>query len=244
MRTAAIQFKATRGDVAGSRQRSVELLRQAAADADLVVLPEMALTGYVFADEDDARAVAETAQGETFEAWRTVAREAGCWIVGGFPERTPTRLYNSALVIRDDGELAFCYRKTLLYDADHTWAAPGDSGYRRFDTGRGAFGVGVCMDLNDPRFLLWVWRSRLDALAFPTNWIDEGVDVWPYWHERMQGSGAALVAANTWGEEPGCAFSGRSAILQHGQQLAGAPKEGDAVVSAAIARRRAYHPAA
>lgn len=234
MRVAAVQFKADRSDLSGSRDRLVALADDAGVEADLVVLPEMAATGYLFATADDARAVAEPARGPLFEALRAVASARGCWIVAGFPEAAGDQLFNSALVIDDAGQLAFTYRKTLLYDADRLWASPGDSGYRRFETRAGAFGVGICMDLNDPRFLLWLWRSRLQALAFPTNWVEEGVDVWPYWRERVAGSGAALVAANTWGMERAgaheVAFTGRSAILSGDAVVASADARGDAVL--------------
>ena len=89
----------------------------------------------------------------------------------GFPEVDGDRFFNSALVINALGELAFCYRKTLLYEADETWATPGDSGYRYFDTNWGRFAPGICMDLNDDRFVQWCADNALDALAFPTNWI-------------------------------------------------------------------------
>ena len=234
MRVAAVQFKAIRGDVPASRARLAELV--AATDADLVVLPEMACTGYVFGSSAEAARVAEDAEGTTFQVLRAVCRERGCWLVVGFPERSGDRLFNSANVIGPDGERVFTYRKTLLYELDRLWASPGDTGYRRIETPRGSFGVGICMDLNDPRFLLWVWRSRLDALAFPTNWVEEGVDVWPYWTDRVGGSGAALVAANTWGSEPGIRFTGRSAIIQGERVLAATAKEGDGVVGAEVGR--------
>jgi predicted amidohydrolase len=234
VRAAAVQFKATKGDVDASRDRLVALADRAAAGADLLVLPEMAVTGYIFPDFDAAWAVAETPHGPTCRALADVARAHGCWIVCGFPERAQRRLYNAALVLDDRGELAFVYRKTLLFDADTTWATPGDSGYRRFRTRAGTFGLGICMDLNDPRFLYWVWRSRLDALAFPTNWVDEGQPVWPYWSARVGGSGAVLVAANTYGTEEGWAFSGRSAILRDDDVLASGPPTGDAVIAASF----------
>jgi predicted amidohydrolase len=239
MRVAAVQFKATRGDLQGSRARCAALALDAAVDADLVVLPEMACTGYIFTSLAEARRVAEPAEGETFRAWREVAVSRGCWVVGGMPEAHDGRLYNSALVISPAGELAFTYRKTLLYEADRVWASPGNSGYRRFATAAGSFGVGICMDLNDPRFLLWCWRSRLDAIAFPTNWVDEGQGVWDYWGARTGGSGAGLVAANTWGEEPGVAFTGRSAILDRGKVVASADPMGDAVIRARLGGRGA-----
>ncbi|MCB9679890.1 MAG: carbon-nitrogen hydrolase family protein [Alphaproteobacteria bacterium] len=232
MRAAAVQFKADKDDVAGSRARLTALTADAVVDSDLVVLPEMAVSGYIFPDRDAVAAVAEDPRGPTFQALSPLARGARSWVVCGFAERAGDRLFNSAMVIDGAGALAFVYRKTLLFDADLHWAAPGDSGYRRFATPFGSFGVGICMDLNDPRFLLWVWRKRPDALAFPTNWVEEGADVWPYWIQRVGGSGAVLVAANTYGEDGGVPFSGRSAIVAGDRVLAGAPAHGDHVLRA------------
>ncbi|MCB9665691.1 MAG: carbon-nitrogen hydrolase family protein [Alphaproteobacteria bacterium] len=232
MRAAAVQFKATKGDLAGSLERLAALTDEAAADADLVVLPEMAATGYVFERRDEVEAVAEAARGPTLAALGAVARAREAWIVCGFPERDGDHLYNSALVVAPDGELATVYRKTLLFEADEHWARPGDGAYTCLATPVGRVAVGICMDLNDPRFLLWLWRARPDVLAFPTNWVDEGADVWPYWAARVRASGAVLVAANTYGRDGAWAFSGASVILAGRRVLAAGPREGDAVVRA------------
>lgn len=234
MRAAAVQFKPDKDDPQGSRLALAALAARAAEDADLVVLPEMAAAGYHFTEREQVEARAEVATGPSFRAWSRIARTHRTWIVGGLPERAidrgDPRLYNSALVIDPRGDLAFVYRKTLLYEADLVWAAPGNTGYRFFDTAQGRFGVGICMDMNDPRFVLWCWRSGLDALAFPTNWVDEGTDVWPYWRARIGGSGATLVAANTYGRDGDMRFSGRSAILHDRTVVAAAGRHGDAVV--------------
>ena len=58
MRVAAVQWKARKGDYSSSLRRLVALCSDAATGSDLVVLPEMALTGYLFADAESARAVA------------------------------------------------------------------------------------------------------------------------------------------------------------------------------------------
>ena len=242
MNVAAVQFRPTKGDFASSLARLVPLVEEAADGADLVVLPEMALTGYIFRNEGAVRPVAEAPTGATFEALSSVAKRARAFIVAGFPEVTSTgALYNSALVIDREGALAFVYRKTLLYKADWTWARPGDSGYRTFDTGRGTFGVGICMDLNDDRFLDWATRAPMRAIAFPTNWLDQGEDIWSYWAERIYGTGSALVAANTYGIDDGTPFWGRSAILD-APRLPGGPcllraaaePEGDVILRATL----------
>jgi hypothetical protein len=147
--------------------------------------------------------------------------------VAGFAEREGTTLYNSARIIDDQGVLQFVYRKTLLFDADVPWAAVGNTGYRRFETAAGAFGVGICMDLNDDRFVAWCAGADLAAIAFPTAWLEQGIDVWRYWALRLLGVPAALVAANTFGFERGVEFSGRSAILQKNRILAAAGRVGE-----------------
>lgn len=236
MRAAAIQFKPSKGDPSGSRERLLDLAWASSEPLDLLVLPEMATSGYVFAERAEILPLTEPARGPSFQAFREVARGRKCWVVAGYPERDGERLFNSAMVIDPAGELAFNYRKTLLYDADTVWALPGDSGYRAFSTEGGRFGVGICMDLNDPRFLLWCYRARLDAIAFPTNWVEEGMDVWTYWRDRIAGTGAALVAANAYGTDGSIAFSGCSAILDRDGVLAAAPREGDAVIRASLVR--------
>lgn len=232
MQVAAVQFKPRRDDKPAALAQLSGLAREAAVGSDLVVLPEMAATGYLFASEGAARQVAEPPEGETFRALAEVAREAGSWLVAGFVEDAGERLYNAALVIDRSGQLAFTYRKTLLYEADTSWATPGDSGYRTFETGRGVFGVGICMDLNDDRFTAWCGTAGLRAIAFPTNWLDQGEDVWPYWAWRLRDVPAALVAANSYGPEGDIAFRGSSCVLDGRVVRAAAPREGDAVVRA------------
>lgn len=234
MRVAAIQFKARRGHKREALERLRGLAAQAAPGSDLVVLPEMAATGYLFASPGSARAIAETPEGPLFATLAPLAAAHGAWIVAGFAEDAGEALYNSALVIDRTGALAGVYRKTLLFQPDYWWARPGDTGYLAFDTGAGRFGVGICMDLNDDAFIAWLRGAGLDAIAFPTNWVEEDIDVWAYWKERLAGIDAALVAANTYGTEGPVAFTGLSAVIQGGQVLASAPPTGDRVLHAVL----------
>jgi N-carbamoylputrescine amidase len=235
VRAAAVQFKAIKGDRDATLARLVPWVTTATRDADLVVLPEMCVSGYVFPTRESAAAVAETADGPTFRALSPLARAAQCWLVAGFPEVAADKLFNSAMVISPKGQVEFVYRKTLLYAADYPWACEGDSGYQAFDCPFGRFTVGICMDMNHDRFIDAVSALEADAVAFPTNWIDEGIEVHRYWRERMAGTGAALIAANSYGPEDGTAFSGRSAILgKSGEVLAVGPYRGDCVIRATI----------
>lgn len=239
MKLAAVQFRADQSDLLGSRARLLALLESAADPADLVVLPELASTGYVFDHRDEVEVVAEPARGPSFQAWSRVARARRCWVVGGFAERDGADLYNSALVIDPEGELRFCYRKTLLFDADKVWALAGNLGYRTFATSFGTMVVGICMDFNDMRFWRYCWTRRPQVIALPTAWTEEGIDVWEYWQRPLQGLQAVMVAANIWGVERRVPFHGRSVILSGERVYAGADHTGDGVVRVVIEARAA-----
>lgn len=234
MQAAAIQFKGAKGDKRASLVALRRLAARAAESSDLLVLPEMAATGYLFPSRRAAQAVAEAPDGPTFQALAPVAAEHRVWLVVGFPELARDRLFNSALIIDPSGALHGVYRKTLLFDADRSWATPGDSGYLKVQTARGSFGVGICMDLNDDRFTGWCASAGVDVVALPTNWLHEEIPVWPYWVMRMVGVGAVLVAGNTYGREGAITFAGQSAIIDRGRVLAGAPFAGDTVIHAQL----------
>ena len=234
MRVAAVQYKARREDLDASVRGLVDLAEQAAKDVDLLVLPEMAVTGYTFPDRTSVVQAARQANGRTLAALQQVAKQAGAWLVAGFPEIDGDRLFNSAWVLRPDGSCAFVYRKTLLYTEDLHWATPGDSGYRVFDTGNGTFIPAICMDLNDDHFIRWCAGQAVDCVALSTNWLDEDEEVWPYWAWRTEPTGAALVAANTWGSEGDVRFRGHSAVIEGRVVRAGAPRTGDGWISATL----------
>jgi predicted amidohydrolase len=235
MRVAAVQYKARKGDFDASLAELVDLAEIGAQGRELVVLPEMAATGYWFPDGPSARLVSEHPEGPTFRALADVARRRRCWIVSGFVEDAGDKLYNSAHVIDPMGDLADVYRKTVLYEADLPWATPGDSGWRTFQTHAGEFAVGICMDLNDDSFIAWITEHQPRALAFPTNWVDQDHAPWNYWAYRLLDTGTALVAANSYGADGDLTIRGESAILDGTTLLATAPKVGNTVLGAILA---------
>ncbi len=227
---AVCQFKPRRG----ARNSNLAALSKIAAEAleagaRLLVLPEMAATGYRFPNPEAIRPMAEPPRGPTFRAFSPLAKQFKAHIVVGFVEDFEGRLFNAALVINPEGRIEALYRKRLLYIDDHTWANPGDLPYPTFRTPYGTATVGICMDINDPRFLTHLRRSRPELLCFPTNWVDEGTNPQPYWAQQLRSVSwnGTLLAADRWGEEDGVGFAGRSVILRRGEVLASAEPEGD-----------------
>lgn len=233
---AVVQFKPRRGARNANLNALVGLATRALeGGAKLLVLPEMASTGYRFPNPEVIRPMAEAPRGPTFKAFAPLAKAHKAHVVVGFVEDFEGRLFNSALVIGPDGKIEALYRKRLLYIDDHTWASPGDLPYPVFKTPFGTATVGICMDVNDPRFITHVRRSRPDIVCFPCNWVDEGTDPRAYWANQLRGWPGTLIAADRWGEEDGVGFAGRSTVMRAGENLVDCPAEGDGWWGAAVA---------
>lgn len=139
-----------------------------AAGADIVVLTELATSGYVFGDTDEARRAALAADDPVFHSWIAAAGEAV--VIGGFCERGEDgQVYNSALVI-DGGAVVARYRKTHLWDREKLIFTPGSLRPPVVRTRHGAIAVVVCYDLEFPELTRQVALQGAEVIAAPVNW--------------------------------------------------------------------------
>jgi len=108
------QFAPERGHPDTNAARMEDALR--AADADLLVCPELATTGYLYLDKEELRSVAEPVpSGSTVVRLARAARETGRAIIFGIAERAGEKIYNSAVALLPTGAVV-CYRKAHLFD--------------------------------------------------------------------------------------------------------------------------------
>ena len=160
------------GDVAGNRRKAREAAAQAARQgASLLILPELADSGYVFASADEARHLAEPAgHNATLREWRELAAELRLTIAGGFCELgADGRLYNSAALVDREGTRAV-YRKAHLWDAEKRIFTPGDARPPVVDLEFGRIGLLICYDLEFPEWVRLPALAGADLIAAPVNW--------------------------------------------------------------------------
>ncbi|KAA1429224.1 nitrilase-related carbon-nitrogen hydrolase [Nocardioides antri] len=172
---AVVQLAPVLGDLAGNRRRLLAAVDEAAAaGARVVVLPELATTGYCFTDAAQARALAEPVDGPTVRALTDLAARHDLVVVVGLALLDPEgRLRNSAVLVDGDGPAA-------VYDKVHLWGrepdvfTAGDAPPPVVATRHGRVGLMVCYDLEFPE---WVRRAALDGaelVCVPVNWPDPG----------------------------------------------------------------------
>ncbi|KAJ6022049.1 Carbon-nitrogen hydrolase [Penicillium herquei] len=159
MRIATLQFAPKLGDVEGNIRRANKILATGkvlsprsrvilnstlgTAPAvnieqlrpDVLVLPELALTGYNFPSAEAIKPFLEPAGTGPSAKWaRETAKRLNCKVCIGYPEietlkdgdTESTTYYNSLLIVNENGEVLQNYRKCFLYFTDQTWAAEGN----------------------------------------------------------------------------------------------------------------------
>lgn len=172
-RIACVQLAPVLGDLAGNASRATEAIAAAVADgADVVVLPELATSGYVFESVEEVRAVAITPDSEVFAAWAAAAGSAV--VVAGFAEAGGSgdgsgALFNSAVVL-DAGGVRAVYRKAHLWDREKLFFTPGDAEPPVVGTAHGRIAVMICYDLELPEWVRAPVLAGADLVAVPTNW--------------------------------------------------------------------------
>ena len=237
-RVAVVQFSPSRGDVAGNLDR-VARETAALAETDLIVFPELVVTGSV-ADRETAERLAESIPGASTERLREIAASADAYLVAGLIERDADsgRLYNSAVLVGPDG-VCGTYRKLHLAAEDRAWATPGDLGLPTFDIPPGRIGMLIGYDALFPEAARSLALDGADIIACPSllSWppvLPYGETVVPMppfveagatdahfhlWRERERENNAHVLFAN--GAAPWLGWSGCFAAVWESEPRAG-----------------------
>jgi N-carbamoylputrescine amidase len=152
----------------------VKIHEAAAANADLVVLPELHLGPYFCQNEDyNNFNLAQTIPGPTTEILSTVAKKLAIVIVASiFEKRTVGLYHNTAVVFDKDGSIAGTYRKMHIPDDpgfyEKYYFTPGDIGFKPITTSIGKLGVLVCWDQWFPEAARLMALAGAEVLIYPT----------------------------------------------------------------------------
>ncbi len=224
------------------------MAREAAAaqGAELLVLPELFLTGYNIG-ADALAAQAEAVDGPSAQCAAAIARAAGMALLYGYPERgADGALYNSALLLGPDGARLANYRKTHLFgDMERAVFTPGAEPFVLAELAGTVIGLLICYDVEFPEMVRGLALRGATLVAVPT------AQMRPYEFvprtmlpTRAFENQVFIIYANRCGHEAGMEYVGESCIVApDGDVLARAGLEQALLTatldSAALAQSRA-----
>jgi predicted amidohydrolase len=252
VRVALGQVEPALGDVPENLRRTREALERARSEgADVVVLPELMLTGYALGhvSEDVTRSVDDPEIVELAKA----ADPLGC--VFGFAEAGRVHTYNSAAYL-EGGEVRHVHRKLYLptYDIweERKHFTPGGA-MRSFDTdGIGRVAILICSDAWQPALAVLAVQDGARVLIVPANSTRRLAAIQEEWRDINRFYARILecyvVFVNRVGEEHELSFWGGSHVYDPwGELVAEAPADEPALLTVeldldGVRRRRREMP--
>ncbi|TAJ14150.1 carbon-nitrogen hydrolase [Marinilabiliaceae bacterium JC017] len=210
MKLSIIQFSPELGNIDHNISTLETLFSSMKEKPELVVLPELASTGYKFKDRNEALLYSEEVNNSRFiEFLTTRAKQMNCYMVAGFNEREGNKLYNSS-VLTGPGGVVGIYRKLHLFWDEKDLFEPGNLGLPTFDTELGRIGMLICFDWMFPE----TWRALAlkgaQLIAHPANLV------LPYCQSVVPAYSLVnrlyIATANRIGTEDELTFTGQSVI--------------------------------
>jgi predicted amidohydrolase len=163
------QFEPKFGEVETNLAKVLSALQN--VDADLIVLPELAFTGYYFKDRWELKSLCEDPKASRIVDGLThVCRKRDFFLITGFAEKCADKLFNSALLIGPQGVLR-TYRKLHLFNTEKKYFNPGDTPLETIDVRGAKIGMMVCFDWIFPEVARILSLQGADILCHPSNLV-------------------------------------------------------------------------
>lgn len=210
-----------------------------AQGAELLITPEMYLTGYAIGT-DRVAALAEPANGPLAQAVASIAQRHGIAIVYGYPEHNPSgKPFNAAQAIAPDGARLMNTRKTHLFgDMDRAQFSAGDAASQVFTWRGWRLGLLICYDVEFPEAVRGLALQGADAVLVPTANMEPFDEVQRVLLPARALENRLFVAyANACGHEGRLAYNGLSTLCgPDGRTLAQAPGRGERLLRLTLSR--------
>ena len=236
------QFSPQFGDIEGNLERICRMIDS--CDADLIVFPELALSGYQFQNRDEAFSLAIEIPGSSeVDLLQQAASDTDTHVVLGVAERSGDNLYNSALLIKPatngihNDQAITVYRKLHLFDREKEIFDLGCDAPKAVDTAVGRIGMMICFDWIFPETARILALHGAQIICHPSNLVLQYCQRAMF--ARSVENGVFSITCNRIGTESRLekelTFTGSSQILgNRGETVAQAGSASEEIIHAEI----------
>lgn len=208
-------------------------------DCDLIVFPELAVSGYYYKSKEDLLPFTDKLNSDFFNMLQDIATKKNKIISLGFAELVGESIFNSSICIFPKKEYNFVYRKSHLFYKERFLFEQGDSGYNvvyypDFDIN---IGMMICYDWRFPEAARTLGLKGADLILCPSNLVT------PIWDRVMPARAVEnkvyFAVANRIGtettDENDLPFTGKSVVYSfNGDELAKAAPDSEEMITCEI----------
>jgi omega-amidase len=233
MKIYGVQFDIQWENKAANFQRVRSLLRLAnPARGSLIVLPEMFATGFSM----NVSGITPSDEGEAFLA--ALARETGCFILGGLATSLPDgRGRNEAFLFApesSESKVRYCKMHPFSFSGENEFFAPGED-VVTFEWQAFSVAPFICYDLRFPEVFRVAARRGAHLFCVIANWPASREAHWrALLKARAIENQAYVIGVNRCGDDPKLHYSGRSQIIDPRGEVLCDGGNGQSVIAAEI----------
>jgi omega-amidase len=211
MKAALVQYSQNFENIQENREKLDSLLGKSISDEDLLVFPEMTLTGYTMNSEK----FAEDEEGESLRYLSGIASVYKKHVVAGYIEKNNGSCYNTLVHFNRVGEITARYRKIHLfsYAGENSHYTPGteavETKIEDFNTG-----VSICYDLRFPELFREYAKKRSSLIICIASWPVKRIHHWKMLlRARAVENQCYVIGVNRTGIDPFNKYNGCSGVF-------------------------------
>lgn len=213
VRIGIAQMEPRVGDLDFNLQRLSMTLQEAdRASVDVLVLPELADSGYAFESKEEAAECSENIPSGDFPKKLLLWSKRNRLVVAGICEHEHDTVFNSAGVFCN-GKHIVTYRKAHLFNKEKKWFSPGQLEPPVVVFGKYSYGVMICWDWIFPEMARILALKGAQVILHPANLVLDYCQ--NAMRTRALENGVFTVTANRIGQERGLLFTGKSQITDN-----------------------------
>ena len=219
MKIAIAQINCTVGDITGNTTKIIDAVNQAKQSrADLIITPELALSGYPPADLLLRRTFCLACEKALEKLIKLTKEVKDIALVVGHPSYQNGKLFNTASVIRN-GKIITRYYKRILSQIpffNERYYFDAGSNPCLFELNNIKFGINICADFwltNPATYVIHPDIDILLVLSASTYHIDKQVSRYQTTYQFIEQTGLSVIHTNLVGGQDELVFDGASFVM-------------------------------
>jgi len=206
-----VQYSVAWEDKSANKQKISGLLSRQVLSTDILIFPEMTLTGYSLKAEN----LAEEIHGDTFEYFAKLSQQYKTDVVYGLVLREGNKYFNALVYLSSTGECLALYKKIHPFSyAKENKVYTGGEQPVAIERDGVKIGLSICYDIRFPELFRYYAKGRADIIINIANWPVERINHWNILTQsRAIENQAFVVAVNRCGSDPKVSYGGASRII-------------------------------